>query len=125
MPEIRIVESEPTVDEPSSESVEEATEDSDVSWWESDETETEWESSDDSDEEIYNRMGAPTNLFELIDTDNDNKVNVFEFFSMFVQMDTQNDFQVSPEELIWYMLDHKDTICRPYAEIITLMMGGN
>jgi hypothetical protein len=80
LPEIIIVESEPTVEEPT-------VEDSNVSWWESDETE--WDSSSDGeDEDIYNRMGAPTNLFELIDTDNDNKVNVFEFFSMFVQMDT-------------------------------------
>ena len=52
---------------------------------------SEWESSD-SEDEIAIRYGAPANLFELIDADGNNKVSVFEFFSMFVTMDSENDY---------------------------------
>jgi len=61
------------------------------------------------------------NMFDIFDKNRDGNIGVFEIYSMFSAADDDQNFSLTPEELIKWIYKNKQSICYPYKRIIEVM----
>jgi len=65
------------------------------------------------------------NMFDIFDKNRDDNIAVFEIYTMFSSADGNQDYSLSPDELIQWVLRNEKSICYPYKRIVQIMMRGN
>jgi len=60
-------------------------------------------------------------MFDIFDKNRDDNIGVFEIYSMFSSADADQNFSLTPEELIKWIMKNKRSICYPYRRIIEVM----
>lgn len=58
------------------------------------------------------------NMFDIFDKNRNGKIAIFEIYTMFSSADKNQDFSLTPEELVSWLVKNSKTICRPYRRII-------
>jgi hypothetical protein len=62
-------------------------------------------------------------MFDVFDRDNDGAVRYFEFYQTFMAMDIDTTFDITPDEMIWWLKENLVSICAPYEAALTQEFG--
>jgi len=65
----------------------------------------------------------PTSLFDLLDLNNDNRIDLQEFKQPFKDMDKNSNFKVTREEVIRWLQTNNEIICKPHAKRIAIQLN--
>ena len=64
------------------------------------------------------RVQKAFSLFDMLDSNQDGKIGIFEVYSLLTGADFNRSSTVSPEELLAWVLANEQNVCRPYQRII-------
>lgn len=62
------------------------------------------------------------NLFDMLDRDLDNRLKIFEMYTILTDVDYNRDFIVSPDELLTWLVQNEKNMCHSYQPIISHML---
>lgn len=60
----------------------------------------------------------PSNLFQMLDRNQDNKLKIFELYTILTNADHNHDQVVSQLELLTWLVQNEENMCRPYQSMI-------